>query len=103
MKYYKDASNNVYFADRESHETLVPSGCTEITEAEAYILIAPKRLKESAQADLDKSDITIARCTENAVAVPAAWHTYREDLRAIVRGTSTATELPTKPDYPAGT
>lgn len=58
-----------------------------------------------AQAALDASDITLLRCVENAVAVPADWVTYRTALRAIVRAASgDATQsLPTRPAYPAGT
>lgn len=58
-----------------------------------------------AQSLLDKSDLTIIRCGENQVAVPAAWETYRKALRAIV-GASTGdptAPLPTRPNYPANT
>ncbi|MGF6879033.1 hypothetical protein [Paraburkholderia sp. MM5477-R1] len=59
----------------------------------------------AAQAALDKSDLTIVRCTENAVTVPAAWATYRKALRAIVGAASgdPTQALPTKPAYPSGT
>lgn len=60
-------------------------------------------LKVEAQEVLDRSDITILRCYENTVAVPAAWLAYRTELRAIVSGTSSATELPEMPAYPEGT
>ncbi|OPY00361.1 MAG: hypothetical protein A4E60_02349 [Syntrophorhabdus sp. PtaB.Bin047] len=60
-------------------------------------------LKVAAQAALDRSDITILRCYENAVAVPETWQAYRTELRAIVSGTSSATSLPARPEYPEGT
>ena len=103
MKYYKNSENKAEIADKPEHEVLVPAGYTEITEAEYDTLQALTILKESAQVALTKSDITILRCYENAVSVPASWHTYRDDLRAIVSGTSAVTELPTRPDYPSGT
>jgi hypothetical protein len=56
----------------------------------------------SAQAALDKSDVTIIRCAENGIAVPSAWATYRASLRAIVAGRQ-AGPLPTEPSFPAGT
>ncbi|WP_234775162.1 hypothetical protein [Paraburkholderia tropica] len=58
-----------------------------------------------AQSALDKSDITVSRCYENAVELPAAWVAYRKALRAIVGAASgDATQsLPTQPAYPAGT
>lgn len=61
--------------------------------------------QESAKAALGETDITVMRCYESAVAVPAAWATYRKALRAIVSAASgDATQaLPEKPTYPAGT
>jgi hypothetical protein len=56
-----------------------------------------------AKAALTRSDTTILRCNENAVPVPAAWVAYRAALRTIAAGSSTATELPAAPAYPAGT
>jgi len=72
-------------------------------EASYIAARAAAALKVSAQEALDRSDITILRCYENAVAVPGTWQTYRTELRAIVSGTSSATELPGMPAYPEGT
>ncbi|OPY03780.1 MAG: hypothetical protein A4E60_00077 [Syntrophorhabdus sp. PtaB.Bin047] len=72
-------------------------------EASYFAARAAAALKILAQEALDRSDITILRCYENAVTVPAAWQTYRTELRAIVSGTSPATELPARPEYPEGT
>lgn len=60
-------------------------------------------LAAQAKAALDTSDTTIVRCYEHAVAVPAEWQAYRADLRAVVSGSSSATSLPTRPTFPAGT
>ena len=58
----------------------------------------------SAQEALAKSDITLLRCIENNVAIPADWTAFRTALRAIVSGTdTTSTVLPATPAYPAGT
>lgn len=54
-----------------------------------------------AQAMLDASDITMIRCVEHGLAVPAEWSTYRTALRAVVAAGG-ASALPSKPSYPAG-
>ena len=61
---------------------------------------AQAALKAAAQAALDKSDVTLLRCYEAGVVVPTEWATYRGQLRGIVGGTSEATELPVRPEYP---
>jgi hypothetical protein len=71
-----------------------------LTDAEAAHVI----FKTQAQAALDKSDVTMNRCVENSVPVPATWAAYRKALRAIINGGDTAsTALPAVPPYPAGT
>jgi hypothetical protein len=64
---------------------------------------ATELLKKTALDELCKTDITILRCYEKAVAVPKEWQQYRDELRDIVSGTSAAIALPKKPEYPAGT
>jgi len=107
----------------------LPAGDHEIKEGYTYVEVADKTaldavfvgysegtvagtveaaqaktlLKGQAQAALDKSDITLLRCVENGVAIPAEWVTYRAALRPIAKGESQATELPEQPSYPEGT
>lgn len=54
---------------------------------------------------LNESDVTILRCVENGVAVPAAWAQYRKSLRAIVSSASGDPSVPlvARPPYPTGT
>jgi hypothetical protein len=58
-----------------------------------------------AKSALSESDLTLLRCFENSIAIPAAWSTYRKVLRSIGSATSgdPTQPLPTKPPYPAGT
>ena len=56
----------------------------------------------AAQADLDRTDVTIVRCAENGIAVPSAWANYRATLRAIVSGKQPG-PIPTQPAFPANT
>lgn len=60
-------------------------------------------MRPAAQAALDRSDITVIRCYEHVVAVPAEWVAYRDALRAVVAGGPTSATLPAQPAYPAGT
>jgi hypothetical protein len=59
--------------------------------------------RSAAQAALDKSDVTVVRCYEHGVAVPADWVAYRAALRVIVDGGPTTAALPVAPAFPAGT
>jgi len=65
--------------------------------------VAQRIFLSSAMTALSVSDITVLRCYENGVAVPAEWASYRGALRDIISGRSTVTELPTKPAYPEET
>ena len=82
-----------------------PAANLAITQSAAYLAAQEKiNFKISAQVALSKSDVTISRCVENSVSVPAVWATYRKALRAIVDGSdTTSTTLPIIPSYPAGT
>lgn len=64
---------------------------------------ANQLLRGASQVALDAADITMIRCVENSVSVPASWATYRKALRAILNGSdNTSTTLPIRPAYPDG-
>ena len=62
-------------------------------------------LKASALMALSASDTTVLRylSAQPPVAIPAALTAYREELRAIVGGTSAAAALPITPAFVPGT
>lgn len=96
------ASNNASPGDTYSNGTFVS----------AIPPVAGPSLSQQAMMALSHSDLTMLRLIE-AVALSAntwtnadvvAWTNYRRQLRAIADGTNkTATALPTRPAYPAGT
>ena len=114
---YKDANGRVHFLSAADHESaaahnlpLPDPSWDAISEDETAALLAvinqpaPVPLNTQAKIALDASDVTMIRCVEAGVAVPAAWNSYRKELRAIATGKdATSTSLPTKPAYPAGT
>jgi hypothetical protein len=82
----------------------IVNGIPTLVYATIPLPTAQQILQGQAQIALLKSDVTILRCVEAQVQVPAAWHSYRIALRAIINGTDTTSiTLPTPPSYPAGT
>lgn len=60
--------------------------------------------RAQARALLDKSDVTVMRCVEHGIAVPAEWSAFRTALRSILSASTgdASQALPTRPAYPAG-
>lgn len=96
----EDVYNNINWQDERAKPSWddIENAWTELEDA-----MAKESLATAAQTAIEKSDVTVLRCYENAVTVPSTWQEYRTTLRAIISGTSTATSLPTMPDYPEGT
>ncbi|HRR39730.1 MAG TPA: hypothetical protein P5244_00715 [Syntrophales bacterium] len=82
--------------DQPTEETI----STWITEYEAAEAL--RVLVDAAKTELYKTDITVLRCYEHGISVPETWINHRQALRDIVSGISTATVLPTTPDFPPG-
>jgi hypothetical protein len=59
------------------------------------------RHADEARAALARSDVTVLRCVEAGLPVPADWRAYRQALRAIV--STGLGPVPPAPAYPAGT
>lgn len=119
MPHYKAPDNALHFLSAEDVANggmaMLPDGAVEIPAERAAEILriasAPTAAQlwsahqAQAQSALDASDITMIRCVEHGVAVPAEWATYRGALRAIVRSASgdPTQPLPTRPAYPVGT
>jgi hypothetical protein len=86
----------------------VPPPTVDELQANAVAAEAAAHLddfKQQALAAFPSADVTVLRCVEHGIAVPAEWVAYRAALRTIIsapRGT-VVTGLPVKPAYPAGT
>ena len=90
-------------ATLQPYEIPVPTAEQLLDDANA---IAWKYQQARAQIALDASDVTVLRCVEKAIVVPAEWSAYRTSLRIIVGAATVgdpAQPLPTMPIYPAGT
>lgn len=60
------------------------------------------QFKASVYAVLARSDVTVLRCLESGIPVPAAWVDYRQRLRDIAASSVDFTkQLPDPPSYPA--
>lgn len=112
MLYYLTSTGNGCSADGTLPEGAVVCTQEQYQNATLWAVVnghvvavtpPPVDTRHAAQAALDRSDITIIRCYEHAVAVPAEWGVYRTALRAIVAGGPTSAALPVQPAYPAGT
>ena len=87
---------------------LTPEGTTiiEANNAKKKADEDKKAIKENqakAQTLIDESDITVIRCGENDVKVPAEWKNYRKELRKIIKEENEVLVIPDMPAYPAGT
>ncbi|MDE1906080.1 MAG: hypothetical protein KGH75_06465 [Rhodospirillales bacterium] len=111
MKFFRDTTGQAFAFEADgSQDHLIPAGAVAMTAADVAALNSSvpnnwAARQFAARAALTESDLTVLRCYESAVAVPATWATYRKALRAIIAAsTGDPTQaMPTKPAYPAGT
>jgi hypothetical protein len=82
-------------------ETEVPMTPEEVAQAAAVAASFAQRPADGARAALARSDVTVLRCVEAGVPVPADWRTYRQALRAVV--STGVGPVPVAPPYPEGT
>jgi hypothetical protein len=98
-----DSEGNLYFFD-DTPKSVV-DGVKAVYAAHDPGKQSWQEYRQSAQDALASSDITVMRCYENGVTLPAEWVEYRKALRLIVgaAGGDTTKAIPPKPPYPAGT
>jgi len=80
-------------------------GYAELPDDDARVVawaavLARGPLVAAAQVALTASDVVVTRASEEGVPVPDDWKAYRAALRAIVSGSSDATEVPDPPAKP---
>lgn len=98
-------SNDDYktlIAARESGQVItVDSSGNVIAQAAPALSTddAHKQLVIQARNALTVSDTNILRALESGLEINDAWKSYRQALRDIINGTSSATTLPTVPTY----
>lgn len=110
MKHFLDENGALYaIEDDGSQDFLIqpdwkPATDDEIKEVQNPPADAWKIYQFNAKNLLDKSDMTVLRCVENGIPVPADWAIYRKALRAILSAQTgdPSKELPTCPGYPSG-
>lgn len=108
MPYYIDKQGGLHFLSDDDvakgSESLLPADSKPATDKQviaAQMKAATPDLRIEAQAALLQSDITVLRCYEAGLSLPAEWRTYRAALRAIVSAPdASAMTLPVRPAYP---
>lgn len=124
--YYAKSTGGFYHSDIHTKDK-IPTDAIEITDERRHELLAAEVAGKAIVADeqgipqigerviteaekksiligeartaLVISDRVILRFMERNISVPAAWAEYRDALRLIASGASSATELPEKPPY----
>ncbi|MCG9093474.1 DUF4376 domain-containing protein [Laribacter hongkongensis] len=86
MPYYKDNNGGVHFLDSADYESLLPAGCTQISDAEAAELLAPQPEPLDALRDRALSSLPAWEKAERASGIEHAgqrWLTTSAALQDI--------------------
>ena len=86
MPYYKDMAGGVHFIDSADYESLLPAGCTPITDTEATELLAPEPEPLDALRDRALSSLPAWEKSERAAGIEHAgqrWLTTSAALQDI--------------------
>lgn len=86
MPYYKDNNGGVHFLDSADYESLLPAGCTQISDAEAAELLAPEPEPLDALRDRALSQLPVWEKAERAAGIEHAgqrWLTSSAALQDI--------------------
>lgn len=76
MPYFKDENDGIHYLDDNADESILPAGCTEITEAEADAIRMPITVYADARIAALVADCRahiVGGCTSDALGTP---HTY---------------------------